>query len=125
MKSREVDAYIAGFPKPVQVRLRAMRRVIRAAAPDAEEIISYRMPAYRQHGILVYFAGFKEHIGLYPPIRGNPALGKTAKKYAGAKGNLKFPHNEVLPVALVARIVRHNAKQDRDRAALRKKKRSS
>jgi uncharacterized protein YdhG (YjbR/CyaY superfamily) len=124
VKPSDVDGYIDGFPKPVQTRLRAMRRAIRAAAPKAEEIISYRMPAYRQHGILVYFAGFREHIGLYPPLRGNAALEKAAKKYAGPKGNLKFPHNEVLPLSLVARIVRHNAKQDRDRAALRKQKRT-
>jgi uncharacterized protein YdhG (YjbR/CyaY superfamily) len=112
MKSREVDAYLAKFPKPVQARLRQIRRVIRAAAPKATELISYRIPAYRQHGMLVYFAGFKAHIGLFPPVRGNEALRKSAAKYAGPKGNLRFPHDEALPLALISRIVRHNVKQD-------------
>ena len=58
MKSTAVDAYIAGFPKPVQALLRQVRRTIRAAAPQAEEVISYRMPAYKLHGMIVYFAGF-------------------------------------------------------------------
>ena len=94
MKSREVDAYIAGFPKPAQALLRKVRAIIRAAAPKAEEIISYRIPAYRQHGIVVFFAGFKAHIGLFPPVRGSTALEKAVAKYAGPKGNLRFPYDE-------------------------------
>ena len=97
-KSSEVAAYIAGFPRPVQSRLRKVRATIRANAPKAEEIISYRIPAYRQHGMLVYFAGFKNHVGLYPPVRGNAALGKAVAKYAGPKGNLKFPYDQPLPL---------------------------
>ena len=116
MKSREVDAYIAGFPKPAQVLLRKVRATIRAAAPEAEEIISYRIPAYRQHGILVFFAGFKAHIGLFPPVRGSAALEKAAAKYAGPKGNLRLPYDEPLPLALISRIVRHRLKQDAQRA---------
>lgn len=111
-KSREVDAYITGFPKPVQARLRKVRGAIRAAAPRAEEIISYRIPAYRQHGILVYFAGFKAHIGLFPPVRGDAALEKAVARYAGPKGNLRFPYDEPLPLALISRIVRHKLEQD-------------
>ena len=116
-----VDRYIASFPGDQQALLRQVRRTIRAAAPKASEVISYRMPAYRQHGMLVYFAGFKNHIGLYPPVRGNAALEKAAAKYAGPKGNLKFPHDEPLPLALISRIVRHQARQDLAKA-LRKKK---
>ena len=116
MKSREVDAYIAGFPKPVQALLRKVRATIRAAAPKAGEIISYRIPAYRQHGILVFFAGFKAHIGLFPPVRGNAALERATAKYAGPKGNLRFPYDEPLPLALISRIVRHQLKQDAQRA---------
>jgi uncharacterized protein YdhG (YjbR/CyaY superfamily) len=117
MKSTEVDAYMARFPKPVQTRLRQVRRVIRAAAPKATELISYRIPAYRQHGMLVYFAAFKAHIGLFPPVRDNEALRKSAAKYAGPKGNLRFPHDEALPLALISRIVRHKVKQDLAKAA--------
>ncbi|MDF3020459.1 MAG: hypothetical protein K0Q92_1762 [Steroidobacteraceae bacterium] len=116
MKSREVDAYIAGFPKLAQALLRKVRATIRMAAPKAEEIISYRIPAYRQHGIVVFFAGFKAHIGLFPPVRGSAALEKAVAKYAGPKGNLRFPYDEPLPLALISRIVRHQLKQDARRA---------
>jgi uncharacterized protein YdhG (YjbR/CyaY superfamily) len=112
MKSREVDAYIARFPRTVQVRLRKVRQTIRVAAPQANEVISYRIPAYKQNGILVYFAGFKGHVGLFPPVRGNAALEKAAAKYAGPKGNLRFPYDEPLPLSLISRIVRHKLKQD-------------
>jgi len=121
-KSSEVAAYIAGFPRPVQSRLRKVRATIRANAPKAEEIISYRIPAYRQHGMLVYFAGFKEHIGFFPPVRADAALARALSKYAGPKGNLRFSHDEPLPLGLIARIVRHRVRQDRERAAARKGK---
>src|SRR5687767_627037 len=106
MKSREVDAYIARFPRNVQALLRQVRQTIRAAAPEADEVISYRIPAYRQNGILVYFAGFKGHVGLFPPVRGNAALQKAAAKYAGPKGNLRFPYDAPLPLGLISRIVK-------------------
>jgi uncharacterized protein YdhG (YjbR/CyaY superfamily) len=120
MKSREVDAYIASFPKDVQRRLNQVRRSIRAAAPGATELISYRIPAYRATGMLVYFAGFKAHIGLFPPVRGDAALEKAAARYAGPKGNLRFPYDEPLPLALISRIVRHKLKQDRAKAAAKR-----
>jgi uncharacterized protein YdhG (YjbR/CyaY superfamily) len=124
VKSADVDAYIAGFPKPAQTLLRKVRRTIRAAAPRAEEVISYRIPAYKLHGMIVYFAGFKSHIGLFPPVRGSAALEKAVARYAGPKGNLRFPYKEGLPLALISRIVKLKVKQDRERAALRKKKSS-
>ena len=119
MKSPEVEAYIAGFPKTVQARLRRIRTTIRAAAPKATELISYRIPAFKLHGMLVYFAGFKAHIGLFPPVRGHAALEKAVAKYAGPKGNLKFPHDQPLPLPLITRIVRLRLKQDLARAAER------
>jgi uncharacterized protein YdhG (YjbR/CyaY superfamily) len=112
MKSADVDDYISAFPKPVQTLLRKVRRTILAAAPRAREVISYRIPAYRQNGMLVYFAGFKAHIGLFPPVRGDAALSKAVAKYAGPKGNLRFPYDQPLPLALIARIVRHRVRQD-------------
>jgi uncharacterized protein YdhG (YjbR/CyaY superfamily) len=122
MKPKDVSSYIASFPKAVQARLLEVRRTIRAAAPKAAEVISYNIPAFKQHGMLVYFAGFKGHIGLYPPLRGNPALQKAAARYAGPKGNLKFPHDQRLPLALITRIVRHKVKEDAAKARVRKKK---
>src|SRR5215510_4734948 len=105
--SSSVDTYISGFPSPVQARLRKVRAAIRANARGASEVISYRIPAFKLHGMLVYFAGFKGHIGLFPPVRGNAALEKAAARYAGPKGNLRFPHDQPLPLPLIARIVRH------------------
>ena len=121
MKPKDVDSYIASFPRDVQALLKRVRRTIRAAAPEADEVISYNIPAYRQNGMLVYFAGFRHHIGLYPPVRGNAALEKAAAKYAGPKGNLQFRYDEPLPLSLITRIVRHNVKQDLARAAGKKK----
>lgn len=76
-KPDDVDAYISQFPADVRAVLRDVREAIRRAAPEAEETISYRMPAFRQHGILVYFAAWKTHVGLYPPISGDKAVEKA------------------------------------------------
>jgi uncharacterized protein YdhG (YjbR/CyaY superfamily) len=119
---KPIDSYIATFPKDVQVLLSKVRRTIRAAAPKATETISYRIPAYKQNGMLVYFAGFRNHVGLYPPVRGNAALEKAVAKYAGPKGNLRFPFDEPLPLALIGRIVRYKVKQDLAKAAHKKRK---
>jgi len=121
-----VNAYIASFPKPVQRRLSQVRRAIRGSAPRATELMSYRMPAFRGHGVLVWFGGFKNHVGLYPPVRGDAAIAKAAAKYAGPKGNLKFPHANPLPLTLIGRVVRHRVRQDAARgvAARKKKKRA-
>jgi uncharacterized protein YdhG (YjbR/CyaY superfamily) len=86
--------------------------VKRAAPPETEELISYRMPAFALHGILVYFAAFKNHIGLFPPIRGDAKLQAAMSKYAGPKGNLKFPLDQPLPYALVAKIVKFRVQQN-------------
>lgn len=121
-KTRDVDQYIAGFPPKVRARLQQVRRAIRANAPKAAEVISYRIPAYRQHGMLVYFAGFKNHIGLFPPVRGDARLGKALARYAGPKGNLRFPHDVPLPLGLVARIVRFKVRQDGAKASASRKR---
>ena len=87
---KNIDEYITRAPLAVRPILREIRRVIRAAAPEAEEVISYRMPAFKQHGIVVYFAAFKNHIGVYPPVSGDARLEKALEPYAGPKGNLKL-----------------------------------
>jgi uncharacterized protein YdhG (YjbR/CyaY superfamily) len=120
VKPKDIDSYIATFPRKVQALLNKVRRTIRAAAPKATEVISYRIPAFKQDGMLVYFAGFKNHIGLYPPVRGDAALAKAVAKYAGPKGNLKFPYDEPLPLSLIARIVRLRVKQNLAKAAGKK-----
>jgi uncharacterized protein YdhG (YjbR/CyaY superfamily) len=107
-----IDEYIASFPADVRAILRQVRQTVRAAAPNAREVISYRMPALKQHGILVYFAAFKKHIGFYPPIKGDAKLEKAAAPYAGAKGNLRFPLDEPIPYGLIKRLTQLRAKQD-------------
>ena len=84
-----IDEYIAGFPPPIQVILKKIRATIAAAAPAAQERISYRMPAFAQKGILLYFAAFKTHIGVYPPVSGDRGLEKALSAYTGPKGNLE------------------------------------
>ena len=118
-----VDAYIATFPPDVQAILRKVRATVVAAAPDAHEIVSYRMPALRQHGVLVYYAAFKNHIGFYPPIKGDARLEQATARYAGEKGNLRFPLDTPIPYALIARIVKARMRENRERAAARREKR--
>jgi uncharacterized protein YdhG (YjbR/CyaY superfamily) len=118
-----IDVYISQFPAQVQQVLQKVRQTIRSAAPEATEVISYRMPAFRQHGILIYFAAWKKHIGLYPPISGDAALEKAVAKYAGPKGNLQFPLDEPIPYDLIKRIVKLRVRQDNEKAQAKKAKR--
>jgi uncharacterized protein YdhG (YjbR/CyaY superfamily) len=120
---KDIDDYIASFPDDVQVILEKVRRSIRATAPEATETISYQMPAFKQHGILVYFAAWKKHIGLYPPVSGDKALEKVVTHYAGPKGNLQFPLDEPIPYDLIKRIVKLRVKQDSAKASAKRKKR--
>lgn len=112
-----VSEYIAQFPKDVRATLEQVRQTIRSAAPDATEVISYKMPAFKRHGILVYFAAWKKHIGLYPPVSGDEAIQKAAARYAGEKGNLQFPLDKPMPLALIRRIVKLRVKQDVQKVA--------
>jgi uncharacterized protein YdhG (YjbR/CyaY superfamily) len=117
-----IDEYISGFSPEVQAILQEIRAAISNAAPDAEETISYRIPAFTQNGVLVYFAAFKNHIGLYPPVKGDAALMKSISRYAGEKGNLQFPLDRPIPYALIKRIAKHRVKQNTAKAAVKKTK---
>jgi uncharacterized protein YdhG (YjbR/CyaY superfamily) len=119
---KDIDNYISQFPADVQAILEKVRETIRRAAPDAKETISYMMPAFRQHGILVYFAAWEKHIGMYPPISGNKTLEKAIARYAGPRGNLQFPLDQPMPYHLIARIVKFRVRQDSEKAAAKRKK---
>jgi uncharacterized protein YdhG (YjbR/CyaY superfamily) len=108
---KNIDEYIASFSPEVQAILEKIRLTIRKAAPDAQETISYRMPAFKLGGIVVYFAAFKKHIGLFPPVRGDAKLEKAISIYAGEKGNLRFPLDRPIPYGLIERIVKLRVKQ--------------
>lgn len=120
-----IDEYIAAFPPDVQAILEKIRATITAAAPDAQEVISYRMPAFAQHGIVVYFAAFKSHIGLYPPVSGDARLEKALARYKGPKGNLKCPLDRPIPYDLIRRIAALRVKQNLAKAAARRVSMSS
>ena len=119
---RNIDEYIAGFPKDVQKSLERIRRTIRKAAPDAEETISYKMPTFTLRGNLVYFAAYKKHIGLYPAPRGIEKFKKELSAYKGSKGTVRFPLDEPIPFELISRIVKFRVKDNLERAAARRKK---
>ncbi len=102
----EVDDYIGTFPAETQVLLNQVRAVIKKAAPAADEIISYRMPCYYLNGPLVYFAGFKNHIGFYPTASGIESFKDRFSGYKWSKGAVQFPYNQPVPFDLITEIVR-------------------
>jgi uncharacterized protein YdhG (YjbR/CyaY superfamily) len=102
-----IDDYIAAFPQNVQSRLQSIRRAIAKAAPKAEEAISYRIPAFKVNGRpLIYFAGFKAHIGLYPVHADGAGFSAAMARYASGKATLKFPLDQPLPLDLIAAVVK-------------------
>lgn len=122
-KFTSVPEYLATFPAATRKVLQELRRLIRDAAPGADETISYNMPAYRQTGMLVYFAGYKNHIGFYPTGAGIRAFEKEFGSYKYSKGAVQFPLDEPLPAKLIQRIVRFRVKEEQARALAKTKKR--
>src|ERR1041385_8698097 len=92
------DKYIDSFPERTAAMLRQLRAIIRKAAPQAEELISYRMPAFRLHGMLVYFAGYENHIGFYPGASAIYAFKTSLAAYKYAKGSVQFPLDRPLHI---------------------------
>lgn len=109
--AKDVDAYIAAFPRDVQQRLAEIRRVIRKAAPDAAEAIKYRMPTFVQNGNLVHFAAYKNHIGFYPAPMSIEEFQKELSQFKGGKGSVQFPLDRPLPLDLIGRIVRFRVRE--------------
>ena len=116
-----VDGYISGFPESTQQLLTQVRTTIQNAAPDAEEGISYGMPGYKLQGRpLVYFAGYKHHIGFYATPTGHQAFEKELSKYKQGKGSVQFPIDEPMPLKLIAKIVKYRVKENMDKAKKKK-----
>ena len=120
---KDIDRYIAGFPPDVRGKLTRLRAAIRRAAPQAKEAIKYQMPTFTQHGNLVHFAAYKNHIGFYPAPRAIEQFRDELARYQGSKGAIRFPLDRPLPLGLIGRIVKFRVQQDRDGAAARKKQR--
>lgn len=111
-KENDIDKYIAGFPEITQKHLKQLRTTVIKAAPMADEVLSYRMPAYKYNGILLYFAAFKHHIGFYPLTTAIAKFKKELSIYKGAKGSVQFPLDKPLPIGLITKIVKFRVKEN-------------
>jgi len=122
-KFNDIDSYIAGFPEETQKLLMHLRSTIRKAAPEAKETISYGMPAFTfKDNYLVYFAGFKNHIGFYAIPTGIEAFKKELSVYKGGKGSVQFPLDKPIPFDLISKIVKFRVKENLEKAKLKQKK---
>jgi len=121
-KPHDIDEYIAGFPKDTQEILEQIRATVKKAAPDAEETISYAIPAFTLKGrYLLYFAGYKNHISLYPAPTGNEAFKKEISVYKRGKGTIQFPLDKPVPLSLVIKIVNLRVKENLEKEKKKKK----
>ncbi len=115
-KPNSIDEYIAGFPEEVQRVLAQVRTTIRAAAPDAQETIAYAMPAFKLNGPLVYFAGYKNHIGFYATPTGHEAFAAELSVFKQGKGSVQFPLDQPMPLDLITRIVKFRVQENLEKA---------
>jgi uncharacterized protein YdhG (YjbR/CyaY superfamily) len=121
-RPKNIDEYIAGFPRDIQKILAKIRSIIKKAAPGAEEKISYQMPTFTLNGNLVHFAAFREHIGFYPTPSGTEKFQKELTAYKGGKGSIRFPLDEPIPFALIEKIVKFRVKESLERSDAGKKR---
>ena len=117
-----IDEYIANFPKGVRETLQELRATIKNAAPEAEEAISYQMPTFKLKGNLVHFAAYKNHIGFYPTPSGIEKFKEELSAYEGAKGSVKFPIDQPLPLDTIAKIVKFRVTENLEKAEAKSKK---
>jgi len=108
---KTVDEYIAFQPQYVQVLLQQVRRVIKEVVPDADEVISYQMPAFKQGSVLVWYAAFKNHIGFYPKTSAIAEFKDKLMQYKTSKGAIQFPYDKPLPLGLIKEIVEYRANE--------------
>lgn len=109
---KNIDTYITKQEASVQPILEKLRSAIKEIVPDAEEVISYNMPAFKYHGMLVYFAAYKNHIGFYSLPSGHDAFKKELSSYKQGKGSVQFPLDKPLPLALIKKMVKFRAKEN-------------
>ncbi len=114
-KFKNIDEYIPGFPVDIQIILRQIRETIHKAAPNAEEVISYNMPAFKQNGVLVYFAAFKNHIGFFPTSSPIVVFKKELTGYKTSKGTIQFPLDKPMPLSLIKKIVKYRVKENSEK----------
>lgn len=109
---KDIDNYISIQTTEVQTLLEQMRNTIKKVAPEAEEVISYNMPAFKYHGMLVYFAAYKNHIGFYATPTGHSEFENELSIYKQGKGSVQFPLSQPLPLDLISRIVQFRVKEN-------------
>ena len=120
-KPTDTTEYITSFPKETQKKLELVRATIKKAVPGAEETISYGIPAFRLYNYyLIYFAGFKNHIGLYPAPVNNEIFKKELSGYKTGKGSVQFPLDKPMPLALVTKIVKFRARENEEKLNAKK-----
>ena len=120
--ARDVDEYLAGVPKEARAVLEKLRQTIKAAAPMASEVISYQMPMYKHHGMVIGFAAFKGHCSIFPGGAITDSFKKELKGYSTSKGTIRFPVNKPLPATLVKKLVKARIKENEARAAKRRER---
>jgi uncharacterized protein YdhG (YjbR/CyaY superfamily) len=113
---RSIDEYIGTFSKDIQSKLEIIRKAVKEEAPDAEEVISYGMPAFKLNKVLVYFAAQKKHIGFYPTASGIRAFEEELSQFKHSKGAVQFPIDEPVPIDLVKKMVKFRVKEDMAKA---------
>lgn len=116
---KNIDEYISHQTPEVQILLEQIRQTIKNAAPEAEEVISYQMPAFKYYGMLVYFAAFKNHIGFYATPNGHSEFKKELSVYKQGKGSVQFPLSKPIPLDLIAKIVKFRAKENWNRTKMK------
>lgn len=124
-KFKTVDEYIGSFPAAIQPRLNEIRSLIKAAAPKAEELISYNIPGYKHNGMLVFFAANKAHLGFYPGTAKMEGFEKELSKFNGTKASVHFPYDEPLPSKLISRIVKYRIKENEANAKIKAEKKKA
>jgi uncharacterized protein YdhG (YjbR/CyaY superfamily) len=124
-KFTNIDEYIKTFPTDIQEKLTKIREIIRKAAPEATEAISYQMPTFKLHGNLVHFAAFKNHIGFYPIPSGIEAFKEELAAYPTSKGAIQFPHNKPVPWDLIKRIVEFRVAENTTKENYKKNKQTA
>ncbi len=111
-----VEEYILQFPKEVRGILTKIREIIKTTALDATESIAYDMPAYKTYGKpLVYFAGFKNHIGFYAMPAGHEKFNKELSQYKQGKGSVQFPLNQQIPYDLIRKMVEFRVQENKEK----------
>ena len=120
-KFKTVDEYQSFLPADTKNIFKQLRKIVKDAAPGAEEVISYNIPGLKLHGGLISFAMWKEHYSLYPRSAKMEAAIKELEGYAGAKGTIKFPLDQPIPFDLIERIIMFRVKETLEKAAVKKK----